>query len=288
GHVVDGDGGASSGERRICRRDRQPRLRGALRLALAARRHSRPTGERDALLRARQARRAPEGKQQDEPRILDAARARRPAPSARGLRRRRPEPHAHRVAPGAGTALGVRLRDGAGRAPARLARAASPRSPAHDLLDGSGARQLPAQRVMARVKINLRRIPRYFLRGALVTAPLALTFYIVYWLLALFDQLLPVGIPGLGILATLALITFVGFLTSNVVGRSVLEPTEGILKRVPLVKLDYTSIKDLVGAFVGDRRSFDRPVAVRLAPGSPIKLLGFVTRQNLAQLGELD
>ncbi|MFO7177652.1 MAG: DUF502 domain-containing protein [Pseudomonadota bacterium] len=138
------------------------------------------------------------------------------------------------------------------------------------------------------MKINLRRIPRYFLRGALVTAPLALTFYIVYWLLALFDQLLPVGIPGLGILATLALITFVGFLTSNVVGRSVLETTEGILKRVPLVKLVYTSIKDLVGAFVGDRRSFDRPVAVRLAPGSPIKLLGFVTRQNLAQLGELD
>ena len=135
---------------------------------------------------------------------------------------------------------------------------------------------------------KLRRIPRYFLRGALVTAPLALTFYIVYWLLALFDQLLPVGIPGLGIVATLALITFVGFLTSNVVGRSVFETTEGLLKRVPLVKLVYTSIKDLVGAFVGDRRSFDRPVAVRFAPGSPIKLLGFVTRQNLAQLGDLD
>jgi uncharacterized membrane protein len=133
-----------------------------------------------------------------------------------------------------------------------------------------------------------KRIPRYFLRGALVTAPLALTFYIVYWLLSLFDQILPVGIPGLGIVLTLSLITLAGFLTSNVVGRSVFDTTEGILKKVPLVKLVYTSIKDLIGAFVGDRKSFDRPVVLHLAPGSPIKLLGFVTRDGLSQLGFAD
>src|SRR5688572_5373126 len=119
-----------------------------------------------------------------------------------------------------------------------------------------------------------RRFPRYFLRGALVTAPLAITFYIVYWLLSLFDQILPIGIPGLGIVITLALITLAGFLTSNVVGRSVFDTTEAMLKRVPLVKLVYSSIKDLIGAFVGDRKSFDRPVVLYLSQGSAIKMLG--------------
>jgi uncharacterized membrane protein len=133
-----------------------------------------------------------------------------------------------------------------------------------------------------------RRFPRYFLRGALVTAPLAITFYIVYWLLSLFDQILPIGIPGLGIVITLALITLAGFLTSNVVGRSVLDTTESMLKRVPLVKLVYSSIKDLIGAFVGDRKSFDRPVAVYLSQGSAIRMLGFVTRDGLSQLGLAD
>lgn len=131
----------------------------------------------------------------------------------------------------------------------------------------------------------LRKLPSYFLRGALVTTPLALTLYIIGLLLKTIDQILPVGIPGVGLVLTMMLITLVGFLTSNVVGRGVLEATDTFLKRLPLVKLVYTSIKDLIGAFVGERRSFDRAVAVRIAPDSPVRVLGFVTRPGLAALG---
>jgi len=70
-----------------------------------------------------------------------------------------------------------------------------------------------------------------------------------------------------------------------VVGRSLLELAEGLLRRLPLVKLVYTSIKDLVSAFVGDKRRFDVPVSVTLLPGSGVRVLGFVTRQGLARLG---
>lgn len=131
----------------------------------------------------------------------------------------------------------------------------------------------------------IRKIPGYFLRGALVATPLALTLYIIGLTLRAIDRILPVGIPGVGLILTLGLITLVGFLTSNVIGRGVLEATDAFLKRLPLVKLVYTSIKDLIGAFVGERKSFDRAVAVRLAPDSPLKVLGFVTRPGLAQLG---
>jgi len=134
--------------------------------------------------------------------------------------------------------------------------------------------------------MNLKRIVAYFLRGCLVTAPLGLTIYIVWLVLSAIDQILPFQIPGIGLLVTLALITLIGVLTSNVVGRSLLDVAESILRKLPLVKLVYTSIKDLVSAFVGDKRRFDIPAAVTLAGG--VRLLGFVTRDGLANIGMPD
>ncbi|HEX5100826.1 MAG TPA: DUF502 domain-containing protein [Polyangiaceae bacterium] len=129
---------------------------------------------------------------------------------------------------------------------------------------------------------------RYFLRGCLVTAPLGLTVYIVWFVLATVDRFLPLPIPGLGLVVTLVLITLVGVLTSNVVGRSVIELADGLFGRLPLVKLVYTSIKDLVSAFVGDKKRFDKPVAVTISPGTGARVLGFVTRDGLGRLGMPD
>lgn len=122
---------------------------------------------------------------------------------------------------------------------------------------------------------------RYFVRGCLVAAPLGLTIYIVYATLQAVDGLLPVPVPGLGLLITVVLLTLVGFLTSNVIGRSVVDLADRLLQQVPLVKLVYSSIKDLVGAFVGEKKSFNRPVCVRLGAGSELRAVGFVTREAL-------
>ncbi|MFO0570619.1 MAG: DUF502 domain-containing protein [Polyangiaceae bacterium] len=124
----------------------------------------------------------------------------------------------------------------------------------------------------------------YFWRGCLVLTPVGLTVYIAWLVFTTVDRILPVGIPGLGFVLTLGIITLVGFLTSNVIGRAVVNETEKWLARVPLIKLLYTSIRDLVGAFVGDKKKFDRPVLVEVVPGSQIKALGFVTREALTAL----
>jgi len=129
---------------------------------------------------------------------------------------------------------------------------------------------------------------RYFVRGCLVVAPLGLTIYIVWTVLGAIDRLVPIPIPGVGLVATLVLITLIGLLTSNVVGRTLLDLTEGLLRKLPLVKLVYTSIKDLVSAFVGDKKRFDVPVAVTLFPAVGGKQLGFVTRDGLGRLGMPD
>jgi uncharacterized membrane protein len=124
----------------------------------------------------------------------------------------------------------------------------------------------------------------YFWRGCLVAAPVGFTLYFAWLVFSTIDRLLPVGVPGLGFVLTLAIITLIGFLTSNVVGKAVVRETERWLARVPLLKLLYTSIKDLIQAFVGDKKRFDRPVAVALVPGSPAKALGFVTRESMSHI----
>lgn len=124
----------------------------------------------------------------------------------------------------------------------------------------------------------------YFWRGCLVLAPVGITLYIAWVVFTTIDKLLPVGIPGLGFVLTIVIITVVGFLTSNVLGKAVVQEGEKLLRRVPLLKLLYTSIKDLIDAFVGDKRRFDKPVAARIVPGSTIRALGFVTRDTLTHL----
>jgi uncharacterized membrane protein len=118
----------------------------------------------------------------------------------------------------------------------------------------------------------------------LVTVPLAITGWVIYVTLRFVDNLLPIGIPGLGILVTLSLVTLIGLFTSNVIGKRVFQLTDRALSGMPLVKLIYTSIKDLIRAFVGDHKSFDRPAAVALTPGGA-RILGFVTREGLHMLG---
>ena len=83
---------------------------------------------------------------------------------------------------------------------------------------------------------------------------------------------------------TLLLILGIGLLASNVVTRWFILASERLLTRMPGVKLLYTSIKDLISAFVGDEKSFQKPVAVALVPNGP-KVLGFITNEALESLG---
>lgn len=131
------------------------------------------------------------------------------------------------------------------------------------------------------------RLLRYFVRGCLVSVPLVITGWVVWTTLTFIDRLLPIGIPGVGIVVTLSLVTLIGLFTSNVVGKRVFQLTDRALSRMPLVKLLYTSIKDLIRAFVGDHKSFDQPAAVALTPGGA-RILGFVTRDGLHALGMPD
>ena len=131
----------------------------------------------------------------------------------------------------------------------------------------------------------MKRLLNYFLRGLIVTAPVALTLYISWIVFRTVDSWLPLPVPGLGFVITLALITLIGFLASNLLTRGLVNLVEAVMARLPFVRLLYTSTKDLLNAFVGEKRRFDKPVLVHLFPGGSARALGFVTQETLERLG---
>ena len=126
---------------------------------------------------------------------------------------------------------------------------------------------------------------RNFLRGLIVVVPVALTIYLIYEAFLRIDRLLELRTPGVGFAVTIVVIIAVGWLASNFVGRRVVRLTDAIFTRAPLVRIIYASIKDLLEAFVGDRKRFDQPVVVSLTESGDLRALGFVTQHDLDFLG---
>jgi uncharacterized membrane protein len=131
----------------------------------------------------------------------------------------------------------------------------------------------------------MKRLANYFLRGLALIAPVAITIYVCVWIFRAIDGLLGLPIPGLGFLLTLVVITLVGFLASNLLAMSFVALLEKVMRKLPFVRLLYTSTKDLFDAFVGEKRRFDTPVLVSITPDGGAKALGFVTMRSLEHLG---
>ena len=125
----------------------------------------------------------------------------------------------------------------------------------------------------------MRTLTRSFAQGLLVLAPVAITAWIVWVSVTTLDRWLDTRIPGLGILIAAAGITLIGYLTGNVVGNKLLSWLEAGLQRVPLVRILYNSLRDLFSAFVGQKRKFDKPVAVEMNQHG-LKVLGFLTSER--------
>lgn len=131
----------------------------------------------------------------------------------------------------------------------------------------------------------MRRLLGYFARGLVLLAPLAVTVWVCWIVFRSVDGWLGLPIPGAGFVATLALITLFGFLGSNLLTRSAVSALEAVMARLPFVRLLYGSTKDLLNAFVGEKRRFDKPVIMSLTADHAVRLMGFVTQESLAHLG---
>ncbi|MEJ6736408.1 MAG: DUF502 domain-containing protein [Flavobacteriales bacterium] len=128
----------------------------------------------------------------------------------------------------------------------------------------------------------MKKLLGYFLQGLLYLVPISVTIYIVVESIRLVDGIISLDIPGLGLLIILITVTVVGFVGGTLLTRQILN-FDKILDRVPLIKIIYTSVKDLLSAFVGKKKRFTEPVLVKME--GDVERFGFITQQDLTRLG---
>lgn len=143
------------------------------------------------------------------------------------------------------------------------------------------------------------RLRRYFLTGLIVVAPLAITAYLT-WSFVLWvdgwvkpylpakynpDTYLPFGVPGYGLLVALLAITVVGFLTANLVGRSILGFGESLLDRMPLIRSVYKALKQIFETVLAEQNNSFKRAAIIEYPRKGLWSLVFVATETK---GEVD
>jgi uncharacterized membrane protein len=145
------------------------------------------------------------------------------------------------------------------------------------------------------------RLRNYFLAGILVTAPLGITFWIAWNLIELVDNrvtplipprwnpetYLPFGIPGLGLVLAVVVLTVVGFLTAGFVGRALTRIGERLLARVPVVRSVYSATKQIFETVLAQKSNAFRQVCLIEYPSRGVWAVGFVTGQTVGEVQDL-
>jgi uncharacterized membrane protein len=138
----------------------------------------------------------------------------------------------------------------------------------------------------------LNRLVSYFVRGLLFVAPVGFTILILYSAFDFVDSLVRIRftidrpdeqffIPGLGFLIVVAGTALIGFVFTRLLPQTIQNWIENGIKNLPLIKIFYSAFKDLVSAFVGDKKKFKTGVLITVNVQSNIKKLGFLTQENL-------
>jgi uncharacterized membrane protein len=127
---------------------------------------------------------------------------------------------------------------------------------------------------------------RSFLKGLIILMPIAITAYVLFFVFTKVDRLIPWVPIGLGFVIVTAFVTIVGFLgTRWFLGKLIFDFFDHLLERTPGIKYIYSSVKDVIDSFVGDKRKFNQPVWVRVQNDPVQWRIGFLTREDLSNLG---
>jgi len=142
----------------------------------------------------------------------------------------------------------------------------------------------------------MKKILDYFLQGVLYIAPLAITGYIIYRVFTVIDgpiqnyifSLIHIQIPGLGIILLFLFLALLGFLGSTILAQPFKWFFNRVINKMPIIKVIYTSFRDIFSAFAGKDKKFDKPVLVKTDHNSDFYRLGFVTETDLSKIDMLN
>lgn len=137
-------------------------------------------------------------------------------------------------------------------------------------------------------KFEPKQVGAYLLRGTFIIAPLFFTLMAIWKILNLLDSpvqeifysIFGYHIYGLGLLTVLFILIVTGYFGTTVIMGGIFRSFEKLIFRIPLVKEIYKALRDIIGAFVSDKKKFEKPVLVEVYDG--VFRIGFITNEDLS------
>lgn len=161
---------------------------------------------------------------------------------------------------------------------------------------------MPSLRQQVIRKKILSTVAQLFFQGVVVLAPIGVTIWVVVSLFNWVDNFLPnllnfifpiqfaevngqiPKVTGLGFLVAITLVLLVGWLSSLFFVERLMSIFDKILEKTPGVKIIYSSVKDFLEAFAGNKKKFDQPVLVNV-DATDVWRIGFITQDNTEHFG---
>ncbi|WP_099867806.1 DUF502 domain-containing protein [Pararhizobium haloflavum] len=143
------------------------------------------------------------------------------------------------------------------------------------------------------------RLRNYFLTGLIICAPLAITIYLTWsfimwvdgWVKPYVpriynpDSYLPFSVPGFGLLTALVFITVVGFLTANLIGRTLVGYGESILDRMPIVRSIYKVLKQIFETVLAEQSNSFKQAGLIEYPRLGVWSIVFIATESKGEVG---
>lgn len=137
------------------------------------------------------------------------------------------------------------------------------------------------------------KIRNYFITGVVVLIPIGITVYLTLFLISISSKILPkeinpnhylpYNIPGVEIIISLLLITFIGWISLSFLGKKLLILFDNILKKIPILRTVYSAFGQMLEVFTKNEENRKNVVLVEY-PRKGSWAVGFVTKENTGEI----
>ena len=135
----------------------------------------------------------------------------------------------------------------------------------------------------------IKRLRNYFITGAVVLMPIAITLYLTVFIIRISTKVLPkelnpnnylpVDIPGLEIFISVFIITLIGFISVSFLGKKIIEFINNLLKRIPILRTIYSAIRQMTQSLTSSDNTGKSVVLIEY-PRKEVWVIGFATKEN--------
>ena len=141
----------------------------------------------------------------------------------------------------------------------------------------------------------LARLRNNFIAGVVVLIPIGITLYLTLFIVKISSKILPkelnpnhylpYDIPGVEIIISIILITFIGWLSLSLIGKKLLEIFNNFLKKIPILRTIYSAFEQMLDIFTKTDKNKKNVVLVEY-PRKGSWAVGFATKENKSEISK--